>query len=255
MELSTTQIEAITHAIDTTSQEVGVEGSVGGSAYGPTLQPVVIHTTQRQRGANKKELAAGNQGDTSITPPTLECVKTWAAGGALVLSISAFIWSVYTFEIQEKRLQSQLQLQQNSLKQQRDMDSFKRLIELLPKIGCADDPQREIALELLRTDAPERLRLALSVIEKCPAMTAETVRRIEILKQQAANNELESAFVFMVGNGKQYLLNGLPGAAARTFDTAADSIPKRQTCSPRHTEKFRQMGARLRARSDARANP
>src|SRR5467141_2023706 len=103
------------------TQEVGVEGSVGGSAYGPTLQPVVIHTTRQQseRGANQKALAVGSKGDTSITPPTRESVKTWAAGGALVLSIAAFIWSVYTFEIQEKRLQSQLQLQQNSLKQQR----------------------------------------------------------------------------------------------------------------------------------------
>jgi len=63
------------------------------------------------------------------------------------------------------------------------------------------------------------------VIEKCPAMTAETAQRIETLRQQAANNEFESAFALTVGNGKQYLLNGLSGAAARTFDTAADSIP------------------------------
>jgi len=121
------------------TQEVGVEGDVCGTAYRPIPQPVVVQTTQQQsqRGDDKKALAARDKGDASTT---LEWVKTVAAGGALVLSIGAFLWSVHTFEIQEKRLQSQLQLQQDSLKQQRDMDSFKRLVELLPKIGCAADP-------------------------------------------------------------------------------------------------------------------
>jgi hypothetical protein len=173
-----------------------------------------------------------------------------AAWGALVLSVGALIWSVHTFRIQEKRLQSQLQLQQDSLKQQRDQDSFKRFVELLPKLGCTADTQREIALELLRTDAPEKLRLALSVIEKCPATTAETAKHFEMLKQQAENNEFESAFVFMVGNGRQYLLNGLTGAAARTFDMAADSLPKSYILN--HVLDLDQVTAARRAFSDGR---
>jgi hypothetical protein len=210
--------------ISSNTQEVDSEGSTNGLAYGPTPQRVVIQTTQQQsqRGVQKKELAAGNKG----TSTTSERVKALGSVGAVVLSIAAFVWSVHTFGIQEKRLQAQLHLQQESLKQQRDMDSSKLFWELLPQIGCTATPQREIALELLRTNAPEKLGLALSVIEKCPAITAETAKHFETLRQQAANNEFESAFVFMVGNGKQYLLNGLPGAAARTFDTAADSIPK-----------------------------
>jgi hypothetical protein len=148
-----------------------------------------------------------------------------------LLSVAAFAFSIHSFRAQEKRLQAELLLHQTSLRQQREMDSFKRLVELLPKIGCKADPQREIALGLLKADAPERLRLVLPVLEKCSATTVRATRQLQILKQEAENAEFESAFVFIVGNGRQYLLNGLPGAAARTFDAAADSIPRTYVAS------------------------
>jgi hypothetical protein len=230
--------------------ETVLEPGAGSSAERAVSQPGGIKTTQQRpkRGDDHKPQKSSEGG--AAVSSRLEWVKALAAGGALALSIAAFIWSVHTFRIQEQRLQSQLQLQQDSLKQQRDTDSFKRFVELLPKLGCVADTQREIALELLRTDAPERLRLALSVIEKCPAMTAETAQHLETLKQQAANSEFESAFVFTVANGRQYLLNGLNGAAARTFDAAADALPK--TYILNHVLDLDQVTAARRAFSDGR---
>ena len=173
-----------------------------------------------------KSVTAPSKTAESAPSSKLELIKTLAAIGALILSILALAWSIYSFQVQEKRLQTQIEIQQAMLEHQRQMDASKTLIELMPKIGCKDDSQRRIALELLKTEAPGRLRMILPIIEKCPATTAETARKIEVLKEQAANSEIESAFGFTVGNGRQYLRNGLAGSAARTFDSAADSLPK-----------------------------
>jgi len=148
---------------------------------------------------------------------------------ALVPLLQIWLYATRREGVYEKRYEELCQFL--NIQQYRYESLIKRTLgpslDELKQFGYLADwqTQREIALELLRTDAPERLRLALSVIAKCPAMTAQTAQHIETLKQQAAINEFESAFVFMVGNGRQYILNGLAGAAARTFDSAADSIP------------------------------
>ena len=54
----------------------------------------------------------------------------------------------------------------------------------------------------------------------------------------------------MVGNGRQYLLNGLSGTAARTFDTAADSLPKSYISN--HVLNLDEVTAARRAFSDGR---
>lgn len=175
----------------------------------------------------EEEVATAKKKEKREPPTWLEYFKAFAgSGGTLILGVAALIWSIYSFGIQQKHLQNQLEMQQKSFARDQDQDRLKLLIALLPYLSCETNERREMSLEALKIYAPEELRLVVPIVEKCAHQSKEVTDHLERIREQGALDDLERQFIQLVNNGRQFHYNGLEGAAARTFTDASNFLPQ-----------------------------